>query len=99
VNDEHGILCIVYSPEHILELETFEFLIEFLQVICNLRFDVALIGFFGNLDECSCIFSEGMDLVPRIYPILPGIDFLEDFLCRDIIVPEVGFVRLRLEFF
>jgi hypothetical protein len=39
-----------------------------------------------------------MKLVPGFYPIFSRVDLLQDLLSRDVIVPEVDLVGLRLKF-
>jgi hypothetical protein len=98
MDDEHRVFRIIYSAEHVLEFKTLQLLIELFQIIGNLLGEILLVGFFRKFDKRSSIFCKRMNLVPGIYPIFSRVDLLQDLLSRDVIVPEVDLMRLRLKF-
>ena len=97
--NKHRIFRIIDPTQHVLELKKFELTIEFAQVIRYFLSNILFVGFFCKLDERPSILCKRMKFVPGLYPIFSRIDFLENFLRGNIVVPETRLVGLRLKFF
>jgi hypothetical protein len=99
VNRQQSILRIVNTTEHVFQLKAFDPSIELLLIAEDFFGKALFVRLFCQLNECVSVACKRVQLLPRINPLLVGVDDLKDLLRSNIVVPEVLLVRPGLELF
>ena len=99
VNRQQSILRIVNTTEHVFQLEAFDLSIELLLIAEDLFGKALFVRLLRQLNECVTVACKGVQLLPRVNPLLMGVDKLKNLLCCNVIIPEVLLVRPGLELF
>ena len=99
MNRQQRVLGVINSSQHVLEFESLDLLVKLLQVVDDFLGNALIVALFGKFNQRPGILGEGMELLPGFNPVLACVDFLQDLLGSDVVVPEIRLMRFCLKLY